>query len=149
MSGFVAALRLFLVYGLNCRPQLTSSAASQNELGASLGLTAEEPKTKGQGPYRPPHLRNKESLSSKQPKSQDSRISPDHDSTTVYFASSDSDFSDSDGSLKNHDIMRSSKVRVAAISCLQVSSKHQIHFCFVLFPSVLQGFFLKFFTSFK
>ncbi|KAL5833246.1 hypothetical protein ACOSQ3_016920 [Xanthoceras sorbifolium] len=119
VSGFVAALRLFFVYGLNGRPQLTSAAVGQNELGISLNLTLEDPKRKDHAPYRPPHLRKKDGLNSKQLKVQDARILSDHESSVVDFTSSDSDYSDSDGSLKDFDIVRSSKVRVAAIVCLQ------------------------------
>ncbi|TXG50166.1 hypothetical protein EZV62_022690 [Acer yangbiense] len=119
VSGFVAALRLFFVYGLNGRPQLTSPAVGQNEFGISLNLTSEDPKRKDHAPYRPPHLRKKDGLNSKQPKAQDSRILSDHESSAVDFMSSDSDYSDSDGSPKDFDSVRSSKVRVAAIVCLQ------------------------------
>lgn len=125
LSGFVAALRLFFVYGLTSRPQLTSVAVGHNEQDlVSLNFTSQEPKKKDNIPYRPPHLRKKDSLSIKQPKAQNYQVFSDHESSTVDFTSSDSEYSDSDGSLKDTDNVRSSKVRVAAIVCLQVSSQH-------------------------
>ncbi|KAJ4711744.1 HEAT repeat-containing protein 6 [Melia azedarach] len=120
LSGFVAALRLFFVYGLTSRPQLTSVAVGHNEQDlVSLNFTSQEPKKKDNIPYRPPHLRKKDSLSIKQPKAQNYQVFSDHESSTVDFTSSDSEYSDSDGSLKDTDNVRSSKVRVAAIVCLQ------------------------------
>ena len=149
MSGFVAALRLFFVYGLNGRPQLTSPAVGQNEFGISLNLTSEDPKRKDHAPYRPPHLRKKDGLNSKQPKAQDSRNLSDHESSAVDFMSSDSDYSDSDGLPKDFDGVRSSRVRVAAIVCLQVSPQYQHFICFDLFPEdlMVQGFVLISLTS--
>lgn len=113
VSGFVTTLRLFFVYGLNSRPQLTSPAIGHNEQGGvSLNFYSEEPKKKGRIPYRPPHLRKKYS-----------------ESSTVDFILSDSDYSDNDGSLKDTDSVQGSKVRVAALVCLQVSSQNH---CFML-----------------
>lgn len=126
MSGFVAALKLFFVYGLNIRPQVTSPSVGNNMPDlVSHSLTMEESKKEDKTPYRPPHLRKKD-LNIKWPKAQDSRISTDHETSTVDFTSSDSDYSDSDGSLKGPDCAQSSKVRVAAIVCLQVSTKHHM-----------------------
>ncbi|KAJ0049462.1 hypothetical protein Pint_14954 [Pistacia integerrima] len=120
VSGFVAALKLFFIYGLNIRPQVKSPAVGNNMPDLlSHSLTLEEPKKKDKTPYRPPHLRKQDGLNIKRPKAQDSRISADHESSTVDFTSSDSDYSDSDGSLKDPDSVQSSKVRVAAIVCLQ------------------------------
>ncbi|XP_044485404.1 HEAT repeat-containing protein 6 isoform X2 [Mangifera indica] len=119
VSGFVAALKLFFVYGLNIRPQVTSPSVGNNMPDlVSHSLTMEESKKEDKTPYRPPHLRKKD-LNIKWPKAQDSRISTDHETSTVDFTSSDSDYSDSDGSLKGPDCAQSSKVRVAAIVCLQ------------------------------
>lgn len=132
VSGFVTALRLFFVYGLTSRPQFTFPAVGHKEV--SPNLPSEEPKKIDHTPYRPPHLRKKDRLNIKQSKPQDHRIFSDDDSFTMNFMSSDSDYSDSDGSIKDTDSVQSSKVRVAALVCLQVTSQHQ---CFVLWPTFL------------
>ncbi|KDP25186.1 hypothetical protein JCGZ_20342 [Jatropha curcas] len=122
VSSFVATLRLFFVYGLTTRRQFTFPVSSQKEkeLGERhLKATLEEPTRKDHAPYRPPHLRKKDSMIMKQPKAMDSYCLPDHESSTADFTSSDSDYSDSDGSGKEIDSIRSSKVRVAAIFCIQ------------------------------
>ncbi|KAH9774783.1 DUF4042 domain-containing protein [Citrus sinensis] len=117
VSGFVTALRLFFVYGLTSRPQFTFPAVGHKEV--SPNLPSEEPKKIDHTPYRPPHLRKKDRLNIKQSKPQDHRIFSDDDSFTMNFMSSDSDYSDSDGSIKDTDSVQSSKVRVAALVCLQ------------------------------
>lgn len=123
VSGFVTALRLFFVYGLTSRPQLTFPAVGHKEV--SPNLTSEGPKKIDHTLYRPPHLRKKDILNIKQPKAQDHWIFSDDDSNTMDFMSSDSDYSDSDGSIKDTDSVQGSKVRVAALVCLQVTSQHQ------------------------
>ncbi|KAH9718803.1 DUF4042 domain-containing protein [Citrus sinensis] len=117
VSGFVTALRLFFVYGLTSSPQFTFPAVGHKEV--SPNLPSEEPKKIDHTPYRPPHLRKKDRLNIKQSKPQDHRIFSDDDSFTMNFMSSDSDYSDSDGSIKDTDSVQSSKVRVAALVCLQ------------------------------
>lgn len=115
---------MFFVYGLSGRPQFTypASGHKEKELSiTSLNLFSEEPNKKDHAPYRPPHLRKKDSLNMKQSKAQDSLCFSDHESSATEFTSSDSDCSDSDGLGKNTDSIQSSKVRVAAIVCIQVS----------------------------
>ncbi|KAJ7015182.1 hypothetical protein NC653_004479 [Populus alba x Populus x berolinensis] len=122
VSGFVATLRLFFIYGINTRQQFTASPAvnKEKELSlASLKLNSKEPVRKDNTPYRPPHLRKKDSVYMKQPKAQDSLCLSDHESYATDFMSSDSDCSDSDVSGKDTDGIQSSKVRVAAIVCIQ------------------------------
>lgn len=122
VSGFVATLRLFFIYGINSRQQFTASPTvnKEKELSlASLKLNSKEPIRKDNTPYRPPHLRKKDSVYMKQPKAQDSLCLSDHESCATDFMSSDSDCSDSDVSGKDTDGIQSSKVRVAAIECIQ------------------------------
>jgi hypothetical protein len=124
VSGFVATLRLFFIYGINSRQQFTASPTvnKEKELSlASLKLNSKEPIRKDNTPYRPPHLRKKDSVYTKQPKAQDSLCLSDHESCATDFMSSDSDCSDSDVSGKDTDGIQSSKVRVAAIECIQVN----------------------------
>lgn len=133
VSGFVASLRMFFVYGLTGGPQLMCAAvgSKENEPGSlSLKLTSEEPKKTNNTPYRPPHLRKKEGFNMRQAKAQDAQSSSDHDSSMVDITSSDSDYSDNDGSLNDINSSRCSKVRVSAIVCVQVNLEH-ISFLFV------------------
>ncbi|XVF53243.1 hypothetical protein PTKIN_Ptkin05aG0084100 [Pterospermum kingtungense] len=122
VSSFVASLRMFFVYGLASGPQLMSAAicCKEKEPGSpSLKLTSEEQKRTNKTPYRPPHLRKKDCLTMRQAKLQDPQSSSDHDFSTVDVASSDSDYSDNDGSLKDINGSRWAKVRVSAIVCVQ------------------------------
>lgn len=123
MSGFVAALRMFLSYGISGRTQLTSPVIGQKEKElslASLKPSLEDPPKTNRTPYRPPHLRQRDSSSMKQNGARGSLSLSDHESSALDFASSDSDYSDSDGSMKDTDNVQKSKVRVAAIVCIQV-----------------------------
>ncbi|KAJ6313915.1 hypothetical protein OIU78_017547 [Salix suchowensis] len=122
VSGFVATLRLFFIYGINSRQQFTASPTvnKEKELSlVSLKLNSKEPARKDNAPYRPPHLRKKDGVNMKQPKAQDPLCLSDHESSATDFMSSDSDCSDSDVSGKDTDGIQSSKVRVAAIVCIQ------------------------------
>ncbi|KAJ6753435.1 MALARIA ANTIGEN-RELATED [Salix purpurea] len=122
VSGFVATLRLFFIYGINSRQQFTASPTVNKEKelsSASLKLNSKEPVRKDNAPYRPPHLRKKDGVNMKQPKAQDPLCLSDHESSATDFMSSDSDCSDSDVSGKDTDGIQSSKVRVAAIVCIQ------------------------------
>ncbi|EEF43498.1 conserved hypothetical protein [Ricinus communis] len=122
VSGFVATLRMFFIYGLAGRTlfKIPANHLKEKEFSAMcLKLTLEEPKRKDHAPYRPPHLRKKESMHMKQPKAQDSLGFSDHESSSADFISSDSDCSDSDGAGKEIDSIQSSKVRVSAIVCIQ------------------------------
>ncbi|WCJ26681.1 ARM repeat superfamily protein [Euphorbia peplus] len=119
VSGFLATLRILFTYGLSNKPLSTfpTGGLKENELSANhLNLTLKEPIRKDRAPYRPPHLRKKDSMNTNQPKSLDSICISDRESD---FTSSDSDCSDSDGMGKDTDTIQSSKVRVAAIQCIQ------------------------------
>ncbi|OMO95180.1 Armadillo-like helical [Corchorus capsularis] len=122
VSGFVASLRTFFVYGLTGGPQLMCAAVGckEKESGAGiLELTSEQPKRTTNTPYRPPHLRKKDRSNMKQAKAPDPSCSSDHDISTIDVTSSDSDYSDNDGSLKDINSSRCAKVRVSAIVCIQ------------------------------
>ncbi|XP_050227184.1 uncharacterized protein LOC126676898 [Mercurialis annua] len=122
VSGFVTTLRMFFIYGLTIKQLYILPACHLKEKDIStmhLKLTVEEPTRKDRAPYRPPHLRQKDSLIMKQPKARDSLSFSDHESSTAESMSSDSDCSDSDGAAKETDSIQSSKVRVAAIVCIQ------------------------------
>lgn len=122
VSGFVAALRMFFSYGLSSRTQFTRPVIGQkeNELSlASLKSSLEEPKKTDHIPYRPPHLRKRDGSNLKQNGARASQGLSDQESSTLDFTSSDSDYSDSDGSMKDTESIQKSKVRVAAIVCIQ------------------------------
>ncbi|XP_021667180.2 uncharacterized protein LOC110655247 isoform X3 [Hevea brasiliensis] len=122
VSSFVATLRMFFVYGLTSRTEFSFLSSSHKEKELSemhLKLTLKESRRKDHAPYRPPHLRKKENINMKQPRTLDSLCIYDHESSATEFVSSDSDCSDSDGSVKDIESIQSSKVRVAAIVCIQ------------------------------
>ncbi|KAM1339707.1 hypothetical protein ACFX2I_038454 [Malus domestica] len=122
VSSFVAALRMFFSYGINSRTQHTCSAIGQKEKEpslASLKLGLEDSKKTDRTPYRPPHLRQRDNSNMKKSGAQGSQSLSDHESSANEFALSDSDYSDSDGSIKDTDNIQKSKVRVAAIVCIQ------------------------------
>jgi hypothetical protein len=130
------ALRMFFTYGLSSRTQLTYPAVGHQEKELHIVSTSslEEPNRVDHSPYRPPHLRKMETSNMKEKKAQNPQSFSDHESSTVYFTSSDSDYSDSDVLVKDSDTVQNSKVRVAAIVCIQVSSLHHFFlFSFILF----------------
>ncbi|XP_059662080.1 uncharacterized protein LOC132308109 isoform X2 [Cornus florida] len=121
VAGFVAALRMFFVYGLTKRPKLMCPIAGHKKelTSMSLKLDSVESSKLDRGPYRPPHLRKKGRDNLQQPKTWESSSFSDHESSIIDHTSSDSDYSDSDGSAKDADSICSSKARVAAIVCIQ------------------------------
>ncbi|KAH1107431.1 hypothetical protein J1N35_011199 [Gossypium stocksii] len=122
VSSFVASLRMFFVYGLTSGNQVICAAVSSKEKESGsprLKLTLEEPKRTNSTPYRPPHLRKRDNLNTRQAKALDPQSSSDQISSMVDVTSSDSDYSDSDGSLKDINDSRCSKIRVSAIVCIQ------------------------------
>lgn len=126
MAGFVAALKMFFTYGVSSRTQFRYPDVGHQEkkLHITSESSLEEPKRVDCSPYKPPHLRRKDTLNMKQKKSWNPQSSSDCESSTVEFTSSDSDYSDSDGLVQDSETVRNSKVRVAAIVCIQVSSEH-------------------------
>lgn len=116
----MAALRLFFAYGITSRPQLAFPASSQKEKEhslKSLKSPLEEPQRVEHGLYRPPHLRRRESSKKKQSRACNSQSLLDHDLSPL---SSDSEYSDTDGLIKDTDAVQKAKVRIAAIGCIQV-----------------------------
>lgn len=115
----MAALQLFLSYGLASGTplpfqinDLKGKSLTSNGLESGLGKSRKS----AAGPYRPPHLRKKDGLIKNPVDTQCS----DYLSPNFCFTSSDSDHSDNDGSAKHVDRYRSSKVRLAALVCIQV-----------------------------
>ncbi|KAG6526526.1 hypothetical protein ZIOFF_016516 [Zingiber officinale] len=118
VPGLVAALQLFLSYGLASGTplpflinDLKGKSLTSNGLESGLGKSRKS----DAGPYRPPHLRKKDGFSNNPADTQCS----DYLSPNFGFTSSDSDHSDNDGSAKHVDRYRSSKVRLAALVCIQ------------------------------
>lgn len=103
VAGFVAALRLFFNYGLTHKPQTILSVSSQKK---EDNTKKNSKSSTNSGPYKPPHLRR---LKSNQY----------HEVSSNDHMSSDSDYSDSDGSPNEAFNIHSSKARVAAIVCMQ------------------------------
>ncbi|URE15193.1 HEAT repeat containing 6 [Musa troglodytarum] len=119
VPGLVATLQLFLVYGLPSRSSLRPMISDLKEkafisYGIKSGLG--ESIKSVPGPYKPPHLRKKDGPNSI---TLDAQCSSDHVPSKYGFTLSDSDHSDSDGSSKHMDCFRSSKVRLAALTCIQ------------------------------
>lgn len=122
VSSFLAALRMFLTYGTNSKPQLPYPVNDHMEKEPSSRNPVshlEEPKRTNNGAYRPPHLRKRDTSRNNTVASSSQSFS-DHESSRQDIASSDSDYSDSDGPIRDTDSVRKSKVRVAAIECIQV-----------------------------
>ncbi|PKI69488.1 hypothetical protein CRG98_010121 [Punica granatum] len=115
VPSFVAALRLFLNYGLaSCRPQMTYKTVGEKEKEVSSLTSKTSSSTDGKvdhKPYRPPHLRRNDAANLKKTKDLYAPALSDH--------GSDSEYSDSDGSVQDNDSIRRSKVRVSALLCLQ------------------------------
>ncbi|KAJ9549714.1 hypothetical protein OSB04_022257 [Centaurea solstitialis] len=117
VAGFVAALRMFIGYGLTSKSQtvLPAGVYKKDVRISSLNSHSSESSS---APYRPPHVRKKNQKGT-QSKDSNSLSGSDCPPATIDYMSSDSDLSDSDGSAKGISNYRSSKVRVAAIVCIQ------------------------------
>lgn len=116
---------MFFCFGLTGSPQLSHSDVvhKDKQLNVKLStLISGVSKNAKNTPYRPPHLRKRDDLNNKQPVSCDWQRLSAHDSGSSDVISSDSDFSDSDGSVRDSYCGESSKVRIAAIVCIQVSN---------------------------
>ncbi|KAJ4977016.1 hypothetical protein NE237_002122 [Protea cynaroides] len=119
VTSIVAALQLFFLYGLSSRSLLLCRDTKKE-----LRHQTPKPKFSGSGkieygPYRPPHLRKEETMKMQPQSSWDLQSSLDQESSGVDFTSSDSEHSDTDGSLKELDYFHSSKARIAAMLCVQ------------------------------
>lgn len=119
----VASLRMFFNYGLIHKPQVILTVCSQKK---EDNTNKNNKNLNSSGPYKPPHMRR---LKSNQ---YHEVSSPDH-------MSSDSDYSDSDGSPNGAFNIHSSKARVAAIVCLQVFDMPKIHIYICLEYRIIYG----------
>ena len=124
VSVFVAVLRMFLVYGVSGRTSGLLVGHEEKEPNSMNPKANREQLNKSdRGTYRPPHLRKRDSLNVKLNRARHSQYMSDSESSTVNVTSSDSEFSDGDGSAKESGRVQNSRVRVASITCIQVSSK--------------------------
>ncbi|KAM0015636.1 putative armadillo-like helical protein [Helianthus debilis subsp. tardiflorus] len=111
VAGFVAALRMFFGYGLTNNSNKSQIVYKKESRTTHVNSHSAESNS---GAYVPPHVRKKNQL-----KDSNSLSTSDGPRGTLDYMSSDSDLSDSDGSAKGIGNFRSSKVRVAAIVCIQ------------------------------
>ena len=122
VAGYVASLQMFFMYGLTNKSQLVwQNPGSKEEYSSlSLSLRLEESRKSERGTYRPPHLRKREGLSTPTFKGWNAQSISSCEASASGISSSDSEHSDSDGSVKGIDAFRSSRARIAAIFCIQV-----------------------------
>lgn len=128
---------MFFMYGLPSRSSIPPATTDLKEkVGGSQDLRSGPSRRNDRGAYRPPHLRKREETRTN---SMDLQSSSDCESSRYDFASSDSDHSDSDGYAKIGDRFRSSKTRLAAISCIQVYMTSSISYptVFLVFGRLL------------
>ncbi|XP_073043626.1 uncharacterized protein [Primulina eburnea] len=118
VSGFVAALRIFFRYGLVNNSYATNQPASEKDTSMSKNPHFAASSKSGNGPYRPPHLRKK-AVKNTQHEEDGSSILREDSFCKIYFTSSDSDCSDSDGSVKDNCVVLFAKARLGAIVCIQ------------------------------
>ncbi|KAK7405349.1 hypothetical protein VNO78_06597 [Psophocarpus tetragonolobus] len=122
VSVFVAVLRLFLTYGLSGRTSSTGLLVGHEEKelnNMSPKASREQLNKSSHGTYRPPHLRKRDCLNVKHNRDRHSRYMSDSESSTVNVTSSDSEISDGDGSASESGRLQNSRVRIAAITCIQ------------------------------
>lgn len=111
---------MFFTYGLPGRsslPPATSGSKDKSFSSPDMKSGQLECRQSEHGRYRPPHLRKREGTKINLV---DAQSSSDNEPSKYGLGSSDSDHSDSDGPVKEGDHYRSSKVRLAAIICIQV-----------------------------
>ncbi|XP_008813546.2 HEAT repeat-containing protein 6 isoform X2 [Phoenix dactylifera] len=119
VAGFVATLQMFFMYGLPSRsslPPATTGSKDKSFSSPDMKSGQLDCRQSEHGRYRPPHLRKREGTKINLVDAQSSSVS---EPSKYGFASSDSDHSDSDGLVKDGDRYRTSKVRLAAIICIQ------------------------------
>ncbi|RYR63812.1 hypothetical protein Ahy_A04g021566 isoform A [Arachis hypogaea] len=122
VSVFVAVLQMFLTYGLCGLTPSTPVLIGRGEKecnAESPRESWEQVNRSNRTAYRPPHLRKRECSKMKLSRAWDSQNMSDSESSAVNFTSSDSDFSDGDGSAKESGGTLNSRVRVAALICIQ------------------------------
>ncbi|XP_073224565.1 uncharacterized protein [Cicer arietinum] len=121
VSVFVAVLRMFLNYGLPGRTPSTL-LVGHTDMGlnnVSPMAHREQLNKSDHSVYRPPHLRKRDCSNVKPNRARYSQCISDNETSTINVTSSDSDFSDGDGSAKESARGQNSRVRVAAIICIQ------------------------------
>ena len=121
---------MFLMYGLCGRTPSTSLLIGREEKEPNLEsprASREQVNKSNCSAYRPPHLRKRDCSNVKHERAWDSQHILDNESSTVNVTSSDSDFSDGDGSATESGRVQNSRVRVAALICIQVTSKTVVH----------------------
>lgn len=125
VPGFVAALGMFFTYGLTCSScifpvcNLVKGSCDQKS-DLSTGREGVTSRKSDSGRYRPPHLRNRTKSAAHQTATNgqnNGSLQPEASGTWAF--SSDSELSDTDGSLRDGDRFKSSKARTAAILCIQ------------------------------
>ncbi|KAJ1406091.1 hypothetical protein SESBI_25350 [Sesbania bispinosa] len=122
VSVFVAVLRMFLIYGLSGRTPSTSLLVGHEEknlIKVTPKACKEQLNKSDHSAYRPPHLRKRDCLNVKHDRARCSQYISDYESSATNVTSSDSDFSDGDGSGTESGRVQNSRVRVAAIICIQ------------------------------
>ncbi|KAI5406793.1 uncharacterized protein LOC127083430 isoform X3 [Lathyrus oleraceus] len=121
VSVFVAVLRMFLNYGLSGRtPSTLLVGQTKNNLNyISPKVHRDQLNKSDHSVYRPPHLRKKDCSNVKPNRATYSQYISDSESSAINVTSSDSDFSDGDGSAKESARGQYSRVRVATIICMQ------------------------------
>lgn len=116
---------MFLNYGLSGTTPSTSlpvGLEQKDHNNISPKAHREWPDKSDSSVYRPPHLRKKDYSNVKHNRARCSQYISDSESS-INVTSSDSDFSDGDGSAKESARVQNSRVRVAAIICIQVNFK--------------------------
>ena len=121
VAGLVAALKMFFNYGFIHKPQIILPVSSQKKQD-DTNKSKKHPTNSG--PYKPPHLRK-------------SKSNQNHEVSSPDLMSSDSDYSDSDGSPSEAFNIYSSKARVAAIVCMQVFYIPKVHGLYPMCPVIL------------
>ncbi|CAI9093329.1 OLC1v1028804C1 [Oldenlandia corymbosa var. corymbosa] len=119
VSGFIAVLRMFLNYGVAGRnPSRSQEVGIVKEHGSSTkNVNVADLNKSDSSRYRPPHLRKE--LKSVQKKDEEVMAPTGLGSSTAYQTFSDSDYSDSEGSVRDPNIVLFGKTRLAAIVCIQ------------------------------
>jgi len=110
---------MFFTYGLSNRSSLVPVISDPKEKDVNSPNQKPLLDSRKSGSYVPPHLRKREKADRHHI---DAQSSSDCDSSQYGLSSSDSDLSDNDGYAMNGDWYRSSKARLAAIICIQVTS---------------------------
>lgn len=115
---------MFFTYGLTSRMPHTSLpfGCDKKQLSiASPAVSLGQGNKPDRSAYRPPHLRKRDCSNLKHNRIHHSQCLVEDNDSTAIVTSSDSDFSDGDGPAKECDSVLNSRVRVAAVICVQVN----------------------------